>query len=699
MKYQARNNLLINWSEYPMLRMTLCFILGIGVSDLFRMSLEWSTAVAVGGILILGMLIRIENPSISIIRMTSMILLLMGIVLGIWRGNLAQGQNDRFHFTKYIEDDHALLVQVDSEMKRKKRNSVQASVVAVNERPTRGKLLVYFSHQDSTSYRIGDILTLQSKIYPLTESTNPKAFSYKSYLYYQGITHQTFLREGDYQLWTNQSNIITKSTSNLRRWALSIFEERLKDHDQFATASAMVLGYRQHISDALYTSFSDTGAVHVLAVSGLHVGIICMIFLLLFSRIRNESNGFKIIKLLTLLTVVWIYALVAGASPAVLRAAVMFSFLLVGRLWFAGANIYNILASSAFVLLMYDPFLLFQLSFQFSYLALISIVFFQPKIEQLYDTKNGITTRIWQLTTVSIAAQVLIFPISVYHFHSFPTYFILSGIVAVFLATFILGLGILVLCVHTVPVLGDGASGLYQFLLDIFLKSIRIIQELPYNKVDGVYISVGSVLLLYAGILLVMYLISIRPNSYKDVLYKKVKRKRLAKMLIATCVLGLLGNHVRYEFRTLHDRQMVVYDVRKSTLIDLFLGNARLTLALENLDEQQEDYASKSFRIYKGSPVRQSFDWMQHSILRFKERDILFANRVEIGTEVPCHSDILLVVNDAQVDPALLLGSHHTDLVVVDNSINYKQRKHWIDLCKQKDIPIHLVAQHGVFTL
>ena len=712
MKYQARNNYLINWAEYPLLRICICFIIGICISDNFEISLNLNLMLLSGIIIAYTFIGNYLKHSKSVIRILSIAILLIGVGLGILRGNLQKTSNTSYHYFNYLEDNNILIGRVCSEVKKKKRYTTTIEVIGINGNTSIGKLLVYFSSQDSIiAYQKGDIISCEGKILLLKDNSNPRSFNYKNHLKYKGVEAQMFLIEGSHKLIENDRlNPISKSAYKIRKWALAIFERRLKNENQLATASAMVLGYKEYLSDDLYQSFSETGAVHVLAVSGLHVGIICMIFIALFNRFQSEEIWFKIMKLGTLLIVVWLYALVTGASPAVLRAAVMFSLILIGRLWFKGVNIYNILAFSALIILMYDPYLLFQLSFQFSYLALISIIFFQPRIERWYETKHWITTKVWQLTSVSIAAQILIFPISIYYFHTFPTYFILSGVAAVFLATFILCFGLVLLGLDSVPLLGDFFSLIYSRLLDLFIRIIELIQSLPYNNIDGVYISCSSVILSYTLIATLMFILSLQPRNYRDVLNKKLTRKRLAKLVIASCAIMILLNNLIFDCRVRNQKELIVYDVSKASAIDIFHGNYLYTLKSHGLDQKKLDYASKSHRIYngnlqeiflkKGKKIEKGkLLYDGHGLLSFKNKLIVFAFEFENVVKIPCYSDVLLVTNGSDLAPDNFLKYHNPKQVVLDNSIDYRTKKGWKKECLIREIPLHDVYNDGVFRI
>ena len=436
-----------------------------------------------------------------------------------------------------------------------------------------------------------------------------------------------------------------------------------------------------------------------------------MFFLFLFNRFRNKSIAFKIFKMSTLLIVVWTYALVSGAAPAVLRAAIMFSLLLIGRIWFRSVSVYNILAFSALLLLMFKPYLLFQLSFQFSYLALISIIYFQPHIESWFQTRNRLSTKLWRLTTVSIAAQILIFPISVFNFHQFPIYFILSGVATVFLATFVLFFGLLFLVLSANPLIGDVVIFIYTKLLEGFIQIIHAIQSLPHHMMDGIYLSQSSVILLYVAIGAVMILIGKAPPQgkmiFKPVVYPEIN---WAKRILTISVSCILINNLFFQYRTNKNLDLVVYDVYKKSLIDIFCGQKVYSMQSSNLEAKNIDYTSSGYRCYNGvSGVHdistESIFTSKHLTINhlgsmvFKGKHLVFAHHLMDREVYPCFSDIVLVVNHAHNDPQAFLDNHNTALVVLDNSINYKMKKRWKEECRKHKIKYFDVQENGVFRM
>ncbi|MDF1694620.1 MAG: ComEC/Rec2 family competence protein [Saprospiraceae bacterium] len=695
-----------------MLRISIGFIVGIYINQVCNCTIH--VLLATSAIMFLFSIVLYCSRSNSKMRarLLSSLLLSMVLVFGMIRVGLKNISGTPTHANGEVNTEVGVVGKITEEIKENSRFSTVIDILSYDQESDRGRVFVYFSVKDSLiDYEKGDIIRIKGKIITLKDNANPMAFNYKDYLKFKGIERQVFLKEKSHHLVFKKKNSVFTITDQIRNWALGIFNKRLKNKDHLAVASAMVLGYREYLSKELYNTFSETGAVHVLAVSGLHVGIICMIFIALFNRWRNDGPLYKSIQFVVLLFVVWSYALITGGSPAVLRAAVMFTFLLIGRLWFRGANIYNILAFSALCLLIYNPYLLFQLSFQLSYLALISILFFQPIIERWWDTKHWIFTRLWQLTTVSIAAQILVFPISIYYFHSFPSYFILSGIAAVFLATFILVMGLMVLAFDSVLLIGDWCADLYCLLINLFVSIITSIQNLPFHSFDQIYFSQQSLITLYLGLGFIMFLINVKPRSYKDKLYTKVKRIRIAKVVILSCIIFLLVNNLAFSKRVRNNQKLIVYDIFKGSLIDVFIENTVYSMQSTELDSKKVSYAASSYRIYNGSKHFEELsllDSIQQSSLKvidtatllFKNRYIVFMDKLDlVHGVIPCFSDILLVTNGTTQLPYDFLKVHTAVKVVLDNSLDYSVRNKWIKECKNRGISIHDIRKDGVFII
>ena len=271
-------------------------------------------------------------------------------------------------------------------------------------------------------------------------------------------------------------------------------------------------------------------------------------------------------------------------------------------------------------------------------------------------------------------------------------------------------LGFLLLGFNQVPVIGDIISIVYSKLLEAFIQIISGIQALPYNNVNGVYFSKQSVILLYVMIGMIMLYMSTKPKNYKDVLNKKLTRKRILKLLLATSIVILVSNSILFSYRIRNHNELIVYDISKDTAIDIFSNKKLYSIQSDSIDTKKVEFASKSYRIYNGNPEgidlfktnrndEGNFTQGENGVMIFKEKVLVFADKIDMSKYIPCESDILLVVNKTKMLPYKFLQNHIPALVVLDNSLSYKVKNQWIKECKKRNIEIHDVRKDGIFRI
>ena len=700
----------------PLARVVFLLIMGIYSSPFLTIPIVYQLAVCLFLISIIWIIQLSKSATLSVVKSLSLLILFLVFCVGFFRQSLQKTSTDSFHYTNQLSHQDYLVGQIVQEVKKKKASSsTLLDLESINGVSCRGKLLVYFNKADSIlDYRLGDIIAISGRPIDIQSGKNPKSFDYQKFMSNKGIDKQVFLKPGSHSLVKKDKLFfLLHYAHQARKWALSVLDKRLPDRDQYATASAMVLGNRDHISEDLQSAFSETGAVHVLAVSGLHVGIVIMLFNFLFRRIRSESKQFKkIIKFSVLTLVVIVYALITGASPAVMRASIMFSTLLFGRLWFDNSNIYNILSFSAILILLYNPNNLTDLGFIFSYLALISIVYFQPYfmnlIEKFYEPTHWVSIRITQLVSVSLAAQVLIFPMSIYYFHKFPVYFILSGVMAVAMAPFILGCGLLLLFTSFIPIWSTVNTVAFSLLLKAFLGIIYSIQLLPFNSIDNVWISKSSMVCLYLAILSIMYILTNRKSEYQRFISPKKTGRNSAILITFLSVWVLMVNSIYHTYRVKNHKEMIIYDHNGGTLIDIYEGEKLMTISSKGVDKKNIKYTCRDNRIYHGNldPNILSLDSnfvhnrlaiKYNCLMYFVDKKILFLNSIDLEKVFPAQSDILLISHSCETSPYNILDVHITKLVVVDGSISYKIINQWKKECEKRSIPFFQTKKNGAY--
>lgn len=345
---------------------------------------------------------------------------------------------------------------------------------------------------------IGDKVVFEGAISQFDIPVNPGQFDYGAYLKNHGVNGMVFLNSNRITVSRPESHSfnIVHLFKKVQNQMVAIFARYDMPQRELGVASALVLGYRSNIDSNVKQEYADAGVVHILAVSGLHVGIIYLIFEWLLSLLFRNKKWSKL-KLVILLLLLWSYAGITGLSPSVLRATTMFSFLAAGKQFQRYGSIYNMLAVSAVVLLLYNPMLLFEVGFQLSYLAVIGIaVFFKP-IHNLWIIENKILDKIWSLGVVSLAAQISTFPLAIYYFNQFPSYFLLSNILIITLATFCLYTGLAALAFSWIPGIDWLLLKAVYFIFFVLNFIVEWISNLPYAKVDYLFLKPITVVCFY----------------------------------------------------------------------------------------------------------------------------------------------------------------------------------------------------------
>ncbi|OQX80487.1 MAG: hypothetical protein B6D61_01860, partial [Bacteroidetes bacterium 4484_249] len=370
------------WHQYPFIRLVIPVIIGIISAVYLDLPLFIPSSLLTGIIVIYAIIIFVFSKKVGYkLRWISGALINIFILLAGYQLTILNTPKfDRQNIINYSTLSDKFLIQV-TEPVAEKPNSYKVVANAllfkdsIEWKKISGKIILYFE-KDSLVRDIeyGDQLVIHTRLNEVKPPQNPGEFNYKKYLSNKGIYHQGFVKCGQWQiLKRNTGNPVKAFGIALRNKFLEIFESNHLTGREFAVASAILLGYDDKLDADQQREFSGAGAMHILCVSGLHVGIIYVILsnLLIF---LNKKRNLRIIKVFVLLILIWFYALITGFSPSVLRASTMFSFIIIGQSMKRKANIYNSIAASAFLLLVINPYIITQVGFQLSYIAVLGIV-------------------------------------------------------------------------------------------------------------------------------------------------------------------------------------------------------------------------------------------------------------------------------------------------------------------------------------
>lgn len=439
--------------------------------------------------------------------------------------------------------------------------------------PATGKLLLTIKVDSvkSPSLNYGDILLIPAFYNEVEPPYNPGEFDYKAFLANHQIYHQAFLNPLQYIILKRDAgNPIIAFALRLRKQFVKKFYRYLPDSESAAFASTLILGYRADLSKELIEAYSKTGTMHVLSVSGMHVGIV---FLVLTAVLKpmDKNEKLRLIRAFLIVLVIWFYSLLTGFSAPVCRSALMLSFVVIGKALNKSQNTYNLIAISAFFLLLYNPFYLADAGFQLSYLAVTGLVYFHPKIYHAILIRNKILDQAWSYCALSVAAQLATFPISLYYFHQFPVYFLISNLFIVLPVTIIMYAGIAFLiipCSIVIQYLGSFLNWLIRHTNDF----LYYIENLPFASLGGIWISTFQFLMIY--LIMASFILII---SFKI-------RKLLLPVSVLLCVLM-----ISFAFKTWLDfkrHEIIFFSIRKQSAIAyVYRGESLLVADVDPSDK------------------------------------------------------------------------------------------------------------------
>lgn len=431
------------------------------------------------------------------------------------------------------------------------------------------KILLYVKGRDFESFpNVGDIFLLQKQLDEIEKSNIKGQFDYGEYLHFQGIDYQVFtdtdklIKLGSEEMW------FTRKFQDIRKYVESRFSNCLEPAE-FNVAMALFLGRKVYLNAAQKSHYANSGSMHLLAVSGLHTGIIYLICLKVFGFLFHFIRA-KWPVLLLSITLVWFYCILTGSSPSVLRASFMLSIISLTGMISRNQNIYNSIFLSAFVLLLINPFLLYQVGFQLSYMAVLGIVFFHKRIYKLLTFQRRATDLIWQLVCMGISAQLTTGILSIYYFHQFPSYFLLTNLLVPF-APILIGLGILFLVLSLIS-MEHFPGMLLQFSFQTMNKFVEWVSGLPGSTIGHLYLTKLEGIVLYGILAMICILLFLRK------FYAMLAACMMIFVFVSVQVLKI-NDHIKPEILVYSDKKRLAIDLvarEKYSTIDLNSNNSEI---------------------------------------------------------------------------------------------------------------------------
>lgn len=554
--------------------------------------------------------------------------------------------------------------------------------------------------------QFGDIIWLKARLDSITDNSNPHSFNYAKYLKNKGITHRVYASPWEWATApVENQRFIRKFAFETRDRLLELLEENRVEGSEFAVAAALLLGYTGDLTPELMNDYSASGAMHVLSVSGMHVGIIYLFFEFLFGFMNNRQWT-RWVKSVILLAFIWFYACMTGLAPCVFRSAAMLSLPILARSIDRHADMFNVIAASIFLMLVMEPRVILDVGFQLSYLAVIGLVVLYKPIYDLYITSAWLPDKIWSLLAVSVAAQIATFPITLYIFHQFPNYFLLTNLVVVPLSSLVIYCGILLMALGMYALPGLILGKCLSFLIWLMNVIIHGIRELPYSTWSGIHLTFSQMIILSLLILfMALYFI------HRRILWFFISLI-LCNIFVVALLIQKMEQKASRRFTVYHVRQMTLFHFSGGNRADIFYGNGkpddlfRLKRNERIIRDDMEANGADHLRHYwlnerKGSMVSAIGHTGWHCTggfflfcgKRFMVLDTRIPARLKDGIRI----DYIICAAGSHRNPERIREVFHPEIVIMDGSNPAYVVRKWVRDAARMNMKIHATQSDGAF--
>lgn len=564
-----------------------------------------------------------------------------------------------------------------------------------------GKVMAYFQKTDEAMrLAYGDLVVISAPVGEVPAPANPGEFDYRNYLIRKGVTGQVFLRDDDWiDLQANEANPLYAFSYRFRDILLASLNRCGLQGDEFGVAAAILLGYDDDLADEVRQNYVAAGSMHILCVSGMHVGIIFLLASALLSFL-NRKKWMKILKQVLLLALIWFYAMIAGLSPSILRSALMISFVIVGDILQRKGFAINSIAASAFVLLCVNPYNLFEIGFELSYAAVIGIVVLQRPIYGWFCFKNKVADKIWEITAVAIAAQLATIPFTLFYFNQFTSYFWLSNLFMTPISFIVILSGMVLLLVSWIPFVNTLVGYVVWGAVYVMNYLVSHVESMPFSIIKGLYVSEFEFFLL----LIVFVLILVFAKVKEDEVTKREQHLVIATLSVLLLFVGSLSLRI---YSSERQDVMMVYSLRNHTAVDCVSGKEHVLFADSTLmaDNSTVDYSLTGGWAKMGLPMRpecidlhadfeNAFVKKQANLLSYKGTLLAFWDEERLSDSLSYRIpvDFMLVTGKQKPDVASLMRGYEVGKLLVDGSVPAYLAERWKQQADEVGLPIYCLS-------
>lgn len=666
--------------NFTIIQLTICLVVGILAAYYFSIPTNLSLYITIVFLIGLGCLLLVLKNTYNTSVSFSILSFITTVSIGILITNLNNKKLNPRHYSKVDLSNQSITFRVNSILKPNNYNKKYTiDVLKIGEQPVSGIALLYVTKDSiNSSLHVDDIYTTYQPFKTINSPLNPNQFDYKHYLEKQYIYHQIYSSKKQLLNINSKPHTLYGYADLLRR----TINNRLKTYhfnpDELAIINALILGQRQGVSKTIQNNYTNAGAIHILAVSGLHVGILLLLLNGLFHPLIYLKQG-RMIKVIFILTSLWGFAIIAGLSASIIRAVTMFSIVTIALHLKRSTNIYNTLALSIFILLLFKPLFIFDIGFQLSYLAVIAIVAIQPLIVKLWHPKYKILKWLWDIFTVTLAAQFGVVPISLFYFHQFPGLFFISNLIIIPFLGFILALGILIIVLALLNGLPNFLVTFYGFVISAMnslVKWIALQEQFIFTE-----ISFNAVQVFFAYFLLFTIVKWVTKPSYSRI---------YIVLIVIICFQGTLivskYNSNNSQFTIFHKSKHTVIGYKSNTKLELY----------SDLDSLNNDIIS-NYKVFNNINTLKSNSLQ--TIYNVNANYLLVIDSIGAYNLKTIKPAYVLLRQSPKVNLERLINTLQPKYIIADGS-NYKSYiKQWKQVCKKAKLPFHNTNEKGAFII
>jgi competence protein ComEC len=674
-------------SKFPLIRFTFWFV--IGILTAFYTQLNWILSLAMFGLsfLVLGWTFfkstKSYYPSISF----GIGLYCLSFTLGTSITTLHNPTFKNLHYTlneTNFETEKTFHLTLIEKLKNSpKFDRFYANVISIDDKNSSGKIVLNIKNDTSiTQLNIGNQLLVKGQLLHHFKTNNPDQFDYGKYIETKGIYGQIYCSANTIKINKKSHKNLSYFTAKFRNTIIENLQDSGFEKEALAVVVALILGQQQDISSETLRDYQYAGAVHILSVSGLHVGFILMFITFLLKPIPNTTLG-NTTKLVISIISLWLFAFVAGLAPSVVRSTVMFTFIAIGMHLNKNTNSFHTTIVSMLIILLFEPMFLFDIGFQLSYLAVIFILWLQPLFASFWQPNNKIAKYLWEIVTVSFAAQIGTLPLSIYYFHQFPGLFFITNLVLIPFLSIIMALGTLLMIFAYFNIIPILLSKTVESLITIVNWIIARIASLEDFIFTDIPLSFTLMIIAY-GIIITWTL-----------WFKKPTHKLL---LLGLSTIILFQSILVYtKWQSEQNNEFLVFNAMKKSILGIRNGSSLTVFTSEEIRNNSFDYrmlhtflTANHYSINKMLPIK--------NIINYGETKIQVVDSTSVF-KTTIQPDIIILRQSPKLNLDRLIDIQQPKLIVADAS-NYKNAiENWKKTCTKRKIPFHTTYEKGFYSM